>query len=327
MYILVTGAAGYIGSVVSEELIKEGNLVIAVDNLTHGHREAVAPEAIFVQADVGNKKAMDRVFRSHQIEAVMHFAATTVIEFSMTDPKQYFQNNVVNGINLLNTMLKHNVRKMVFSSTAAVYGEPEAMHVSENDSEIPMNAYGESKLIFERILHWYEYAYGLRFVALRYFNVAGASERYGEDHTPTTALFPNILKVALNQKDYLPIFGTDYPTKDGSGIRDYIHILDLARAHLLVLKHIDGISGKVYNLGNGEGYSVVEVIEKAREITGAKIPAVAHPRRPGEPAVLVASSKLINSELGWQPQYPRLETMLESAWEWQMKHPHGYDGK
>ncbi len=325
MHVLVTGAAGYVGSIVTEELVKQGYSVIALDNLQQGHRKAVAPEAVFIQADLGNLEELDSAFRRHQIEAVMHLAAESIVEYSTTDPKRFFQNNVIYGANLLDTMLKYGVDKLVFSSSAAVYGEPRKVPIEESAPTRPVNAYGESKLMFERILYWYGNAYGLKFISLRYFNAAGASERFGENHDPETHLVANVLKVALGQKDYVPIFGTDYPTKDGSCIRDYVHVLDIAKAHVLVLRQLEGnIVNKAYNLGNGEGYSVLEVVETARKVTGTQIKAVIHPRRAGDPALLVASSKLAKSELGWQPEHPDVESMVESAWQWQRRHPYGY---
>jgi UDP-glucose 4-epimerase len=324
MNILVTGAAGYIGSIITEELVKEGNRVIALDNLKQGHREAVDSEAIFVQADLGDSAALDEVFRRYNIEAVMHLAAESIVSYSMTDPKRFFQENVTHGINLLNAMLNHDAGQLIFSSTAAVYGEPKVTPIEENHPLTPLNAYGESKLMFERILYWHGQAYGLKSISLRYFNAAGASERNGEDHDPETHLIPKVLKVALGQEDYVTIFGTDYDTRDGSCIRDYIHLLDIATAHLLALKHLDIPGSKAYNLGNGEGYSVIEVIETAKKVTGAEIPSRASPRRPGDPATLVASSSLAKSELGWQPKHPEMKAIIESAWRWQKKHPYGY---
>ena len=242
----------------------------------------------------------------------------------MTDPKRFFQDNVIYGINLLDAMLKHNISRLIFSSTAAVYGEPKTTPIEEDHPLMPVNAYGESKLMFERILYWYGQAYGLKSISLRYFNAAGASEQYGYDHHPPTLLIPIVLKVALGQADYVHIFGTDYDTRDGSCIRDYIHVLDIATAHLLALKHLDSPGSKAYNLGSGEGYSVIEVVETARKVAGAEIPSQVSARRPGDPATLVASSRLAKSELGWQPKYPELEAIIESAWRWQEKHPHGY---
>ena len=328
MNILVTGAAGYIGSIITEKLIQEGSSVIALDNLTQGHREAIDPEAMFIRAELADSKKLEQVFRRYQISSVMHLAAESLVEDSMTDPKRYFQNNVICSVSLLDTMLKYGVHKIVFSSSAAVYGKPKKVPIEESDTTIPVNAYGESKLMFERILHWYGRAYKLKFIALRYFNAAGASERFGEDHNPETHLIPNALKVALGQRDYVPILGTDYPTKDGSCVRDYIHVLDIAKAHLLALKQLENNeNNKAYNLGNGEGYSVFEVISAVRKVTGADIPTVIQSRRQGDPPVLVASSELAKSGLGWHPEYPALESIVESAWQWQKEYPYGYSSQ
>ncbi len=328
MNVLVTGAAGYIGSIVAERLIKEGYFVVALDNLKQGYRDAIDPEAIFVQADLSSLEKLGKVFHCCKIEAVMHLAAESLVEYSITDPKRYFQANVIHGINLLDTMLKYDVCKLVFSSTAAVYGEPNNLPIKESAQPIPVNSYGESKLMFEKILYWYERAYKLKSISLRYFNAAGASEFFGEDHDPETHLIPNIFKVALGQRECIPIFGTDYETRDGSCIRDYIHVLDIAKAHILALKHLGENQGnKMYNLGNGEGYSVLEVVKTASQITGVDIPMVVHPRRSGDPAVLIASSELAKLDLGWQPEYSELGNIIGSAWQWQKKHPKGYESK
>lgn len=324
MNILVTGGAGYVGSIVAEELVKQGYSVVALDNLQQGHKEAVPSGAEFILADVCDAQAVGDVVRRFKIDAVMHMAAETVIEYSITDPKRYFQSNIIGGINLLDTMLKHDVSKFIFSSTAAVYGEPEIIPVEEDQPKVPVNSYGESKLMFERILDWYGKAYGLRHISLRYFNAAGASERLGEDHHPETHLIPNALKAASDKNRPIPIFGTDYPTKDGSCIRDYIHVADIAKAHILALGKLDGLSGRVFNLGNGNGYSVLEVVKAAQKVTRAVLPTKIHPRRPGDPAVLVASSSRAKSELGWRPEFPELETIIESAWRWMRQHPDGY---
>jgi len=328
MNILVTGGAGYIGSVLTEELVRQGHRVIVLDNLKEGHRAAVVSEAIFIQADLSDREPLQDVFRHHRVEAVMHLAADTSVEYSMAEPGRFFWNNVACGINLLECMLMGGVKKLVFSSSAAVYGQPKEVPITEAAPFSPINAYGESKAIFERILHWYGQAYGFRSVSLRYFNVAGASKRFGEDHHPETKLIPNIIKVALGQQEHIPIFGTDYDTQDGTCVRDYIHVLDIARAHILALNCLEGNAGsKAYNLGNGEGHSVIEVIEAARRVTGATIPVKVNPRRPGDPAKLVASSKLAEVEIGWKPEYPELESIIESAWQWQKEHPHGYNGR
>lgn len=324
--ILVTGAAGYIGSVLCEELLENGYRVIALDNLEQGHTQAVPPGATFIKANLAQNEALDRLFRTFPTEAVMHLAAYSLVSESVANPAKYFRNNVANGINLLDAMLARGVKKMVFSSSAAVYGEPASLPVREQEPERPTNPYGESKLMFERILQWYGRAYGLKSVSLRYFNAAGASPRFGEDHHPETHLIPNVMKVALKQEEHLCVYGNDYETGDGSCIRDYIHVVDIARAHILALRALEtGASiSPIYNLGNGEGYSVLQVAKTAGEVTGSDIPIVLQPRRPGDPARLVASPELIRSELGWQPQYPDLKDIVASAWKWHRKHPHGY---
>lgn len=325
MNILVTGAAGYIGSVVTDELIRRGDSVIALDNLEQGHREAINPQALFIQADLADLPGLEGTFHRYEIEAVVHLAANSLVGKSMKEPRQFFQNNIVNGMNLLNVMLKHHVHKIVFSSSAAVYGEPEKIPIEENHATRPINPYGESKLIFERILYWYRQAYGLSSISLRYFNAAGASEERGEGHNPETHLIPNILKVAMGQSDKLPIFGVDYPTSDGSGIRDYIHVIDIARAHILSLKRMEATEGcEAYNLGNGKGYSALEVIEATRKVTGRQIQTIVCQRRTGDPAVLVASSELAKARLEWNPQFPGIESIVKSAWRWQKKHRYGY---
>jgi UDP-glucose 4-epimerase len=326
MNILVTGAAGYIGSIVTEQLVSQGHRVIALDNLQQGHRQAVADEAIFVQADLGDLEALEALCSRYAVEAVMHLAAETVIEHSMTDPARFFRTNVLYGVSLLDTMLRHNVNRFVFSSTAAVYGEPETLPIAEDHPLRPVNAYGESKLMFERVLQWYGQAYGLRSISLRYFNASGASQRYGYDRRPATHLVPIVLNVASGRGDAVSVYGTDYDTRDGTCIRDYIHVLDIAAAHLLALEHLERPGNRAYNLGNGQGYSVLEVIEAARRVTGVDIAFRSCPRRAGDPAALVASSARARSELGWQPKYPDLESMIESAWRWQGNHPQGYRG-
>jgi len=322
---LVTGGAGYIGSIVTEQLITGGHSVIVVDNLKQGHREAIAPEATFIEADLADSRALHTIFDEHEIDAVLHLAADSLVAQSMTNPRETIHNNVGKGINLIDIMLDHGVYKLVFSSTAAVYGNPEQTPIEEQHPTNPINPYGESKLMFERILHWYRGAYGLKFISMRYFNVGGASQRFGEDHCPETHLVPNILKVALGHAAQLPVFGNDYPTQDGSCVRDYIHVIDVARAHILALKHLEGnASHSIYNLGNGSGFSVFEVIEAARKITGAQIPITIQPRRQGDPAVLVADAALAKSELGWEPEFSEIEDIINSAWQWQKRYPHGY---
>lgn len=337
---LVTGGAGYIGSIVAEELLKDGYDVLVLDNLRQGHRGAVPSGAEFASADICDPASLEDVFQRHKFDAVMHMAAETAVEFSITDPQRYFQNNIVGGLNLLEAMRKYRVRKLVFSSSASVYGEPESTPIEEEHPKAPVNAYGETKLMFERILGWYGKAYGLKHLSLRYFNAAGASKLLGEDHRPETHLIPNILKAALLQppisnpqpqgpgtrdSGFVSIFGTDYPTKDGTAIRDYIHVVDIAQAHVLALERLEDLSGRAYNLGNGEGYSVLEVIETAKKVTRVDIPTRVCTRRPGDPAVLVASSNLAKTEMGWKPQFPELGSIIGSAWIWMRKHINGYN--
>jgi UDP-glucose 4-epimerase len=322
--VLVTGGAGYVGSIVTEELVKRGHSVVVLDNLQQGHEQAVSRGVKLVVADIRQNKALDAIFRQSRVDAVMHMAAETLVEYSMTDPKRYFQNNIAASMNLLDTMLKFDVHKFIFSSSAAVYGEPQSVPIEEDHRKRPLNAYGESKLMFERILEWYGRAYGLRHISLRYFNAAGASENLGEDHRPETHLIPNVLQRALDESSPVAIFGTDYPTKDGSCIRDYIHVIDIAQAHLLALGKVEELSGRAYNLGNGAGFSVLETVAAAKRITKKDIPTRISPRRAGDPAVLVASSERAKAELGWQPHFADLDAIIESAWQWLKKHPKGY---
>lgn len=323
MRMLVTGGAGYIGSVATEELIKAGYDVVVYDNLTQGHRQAVHPQAVFVEADLADRGALNSVFAEHDIQAVMHFAAHSVVSFSMRDPLRFIRENVGHAINLLEAMAAHDVKRFILSSTANVYGDPERIPIREEDGLAPGSPYGESKLMIERILHWCEVRYGLRYASLRYFNAAGASEAYGEHHHPETHLIPLLLKVALGQREHLDIYGSDYPTRDGTCVRDYIHLIDLAQAHILALEALDEGS-RIYNLGNGEGFTVQEVVATAREVTGHPIPARIAPRRSGDPATLVASSEKIRRELGWEARSPDLREIIESAWRWQQAHPEGY---
>ena len=324
MNILVTGGAGYIGSIVVEELIKAGERVIVYDNLSQGHRDAVDPQATFIKGDLADVVRLEAVFQQHHIEAVMHFASSTLVAESVTNPLLYFRNNVACGLNLFEVMLRHGVKRFILSSTANLFAEPERMPIDEEERIVPGSPYGESKFILERMLYWLDKSNGLRYAALRYFNAAGASLNYGEDHNPETHLIPLVLKVALGQREHIEIYGTDYPTPDGTGVRDYIHVIDLAQAHILALQALDEGS-RVYNLGNGRGFSVREVIETARQVTGHPIPAIEGPRRPGDPAVLIASSTKISRQLGWQPRYPDLRAIISSAWDWHRKHPHGYE--
>ena len=326
MNILVTGGAGYIGSVVVEELVKAGERVIVYDNLSQGHRDAVDPQATFIKGDLADVVRLEAVFQQHHIEAVMHFASSTLVAESVANPLLYFRNNVACGLNLFEAMLRHGVKKFILSSTANLFAEPERMPIDEEEGIVPGSPYGESKFILERMLHWLDKSHDLRYAALRYFNAAGASTDHGEDHDPETHLIPLVLKVALGQREHIEIYGTDYPTPDGTCVRDYIHVIDLAQAHILALQALEEGS-RVYNLGNGRGFSVREVIETARQVTDHPIPAIEGPRRPGDPAVLIASSTKISHQLGWQPHYPDLRAIISSAWAWHRKHPHGYENR
>lgn len=321
MNVLVTGGAGYIGSVCVEELLKAGHRVVVLDNLTEGHRSAVSESAHFVQGNLGDESLVTGLVKEHAIAAVIHFAANALVGESMQDPGKYFLNNVGNGTRLLDAAVRCGVRKFVFSSTCATYGPPERVPITEDLPQRPINPYGESKLMFERILQWYQTVYGLEFVAFRYFNAAGASARFGEHHRVESHLIPNVLKVALGQAKQCEIYGTDYPTPDGTCIRDYIHLIDLAQAHMLALA--PGKSG-FFNLGNGEGYSVREVIQMCEKVSGVTIPAIEKDRRPGDPPRLVAAAQKAKTELGWNPQHPKLEDIVTSAWRWHQKNPHGY---
>jgi UDP-glucose 4-epimerase len=319
--ILVTGGAGYIGSICVEELLNRGFEVSVFDNLSEGHAKAIDPRADFYQGDLADRSVLRHAFGQAQPQAVMHFAANALVGESMTNPSKYFRNNVSSGINLLDMAAEFGVKKFVFSSTCATFGVPERMPIDESLPQRPINPYGESKLMFETILRWYEKLHGLSFTALRYFNAAGASGQFGEDHRIETHLIPNILKVALGQKDHVEIYGTDYETPDGTCIRDYIHILDLAQAHILAL---DCPKSDFYNLGTGGGTSVREVIETCQQITGRDIKALEKPRRAGDPPRLIAASEKIRAELGWEPRFQNIRPIVESAWAWHVKHPHGY---
>jgi len=327
MGILVTGAAGYIGSVVTEQLVEQGHQVIALDNLRNGHRAAVHPAAAFAQLDLLDADALTAFLRENPVDAVVHLAAEALIDVSMRDPGLFFRVNVVGGLNLLDAMIAAGVKRMVFSSTAAVYGEPENIPITEEARHLPVNPYGESKLAFEQILAWYRTAHDLKYVTLRYFNACGATERFGECHVPETHIIPILFEVALGQREQFNLYGTDYDTPDGTCIRDYIHVWDIANAHVLALGQLDRLGARVFNMGNGAGYSNSQVVETVRRVTGKNIPVVPSSRRPGDPARLVASSEHIRSELGWTPRYPDLTTMVETAWRWRQKHPRGYETK
>ncbi|MDX6710699.1 MAG: UDP-glucose 4-epimerase [Blastocatellia bacterium] len=324
MKVLVTGGAGYIGSVVTEELIKDGHDAIVYDSLYKGHRKAVDPAAKFVHGDLADIDTLKRTLQDNKVDAVIHMAADSLVGESVVNPAKYYQNNLVASLGLLGAMQQSGVKRIVFSSTAATYGEPAKQPIEETDPTNPTNPYGETKLAFEHALRWYEQPYGIRYASLRYFNAAGASERCGEWHNPESHLIPIVLQVANGTRDLVEIYGDDYPTRDRTCVRDYIHVIDLARAHVLALGALDKGS-RIYNLGcGGDGYSVKEVIESARAVTGRKIPVKVAPRRAGDPAVLIASSDRIKSELGWQPENQDLRLIIQSAWDWLLRHPNGY---
>ena len=321
MNVFVTGGAGYIGSVCVEELLNAGHRVTVFDNLCEGHRPAVDPRAAFHQGCLSDLTTIRQALESAGAEAVIHFAAHALVGESMTDPGKYFRNNVANGLHLLEAAQAVGVKKFVFSSTCATYGPPERVPMTEDLPQRPINPYGESKLMFEKMLQWYHQIHGLQFVAFRYFNAAGASPRFGEHHRVETHLIPNVLKVALGQAAQCEIYGTDYPTPDGTCIRDYIHVVDLASAHILALA--PGRPG-FFNLGNGDGYSVRQVIQTCEQVTGRAIPVVEKPRRPGAPPRLVAAAEKARQVLGWKPRFPKLEEIVTTAWAWHQAHPCGY---
>ena len=321
MNVFVTGGAGYIGSVCTEELLNAGHTVTVFDNLTEGHRSAVDSRAKFVEGCLRDSALVKQALKDAKADAILHFAASALVGESMTDPKKYFHNNLVNALKLADAAVECGVKKFVFSSTCATYGPPDKVPMTEDLPQRPINPYGEAKLMFEKVLIWYSQIYKLEFIAFRYFNAAGASEKFGEHHRIETHLIPNVLAVALGQKSHVEIYGTDYPTPDGTCIRDYIHIKDLAQAHILGLQ--PGKTG-FFNLGNGDGYSVKQVIEMCEKITGKKIPAIEKPRRAGDPPRLVAAANKAFNELDWKPQYPKIEDIVATAWAWHVKHPNGY---
>ena len=324
--VLVTGGAGYIGSVVVAQLLAQGWEVIVLDNLCHGSRKAVPSGAKLIIADSADRATLDRILKEQRIDAVMHFAAFIEAGESMRVPEKYFRNNAANTLTMLEAMLAHNVPRFVFSSTAALYGTPERTPIEEGDPLHPTNAYGASKLLVEQMLDWFNRIHGFRYASLRYFNAAGAAGEQGEDHHPESHLIPLTLQVALGKREHIEIYGTDYPTPDGTCVRDYIHVSDLASAHLLVLEALRQKDKLIYNLGNGRGFSVREVVETVRRVTGHSIPAREAARRSGDPAVLVASSERIKRDLRWQPEFPDLEQIVRSAWDWRRAHPTGYAG-
>jgi UDP-glucose 4-epimerase len=325
MNVLVTGGAGYIGSVVVEELIRQGDQVTVFDNLSQGHRTAVHRQAQFILGDLADAHAIRELFAGHSFDAVMHFASHTLVGESMREPLKYLGDNVSNGLNLLGAMVERRVHRFILSSTANLFDQPQQIPITEEERIVPGSPYGESKFLLERILTWLDRIQGLHYAALRYFNAAGATAERGEDHHPETHLIPIVLQVALGQRDHIEVYGNDYPTRDGTCVRDYIHVLDLAQAHILALRALDQGS-RTYNLGNGQGYTVREVIETARQVTGHPLPAVDGPRRPGDPPALVAGSGQIRQELGWQPCHPALHDIVQSAWDWHRAHPNGYEG-
>lgn len=324
MNILVTGGAGYIGSITVEALLARGHKVVVLDNLITGHREAVHPDAAFVLADITDRDMVGYALEEHGVEAVMHFAASSLVGESMNDPMKYFENNTMGSLSLLKTMLEHGVKKFVLSSTAALFGTPETLPIPETATIQPGSVYGESKHLIERMLFWLKETAGLGYVTLRYFNAAGASERFGEDHAPETHLIPLVLNVAQGKREGIGIYGNDYDTPDGTCIRDYIHVRDLADAHILAIEALQAGESRMYNLGNGKGFSVQEVIDVCREVTGHPIPTEILPRRAGDPAALVADSRLIMTTLGWRPRHPQLRDIVTSAWAWHQAHPEGY---
>lgn len=327
MTVLVLGGAGYIGSHAVDRLLTKGYDVAVYDNLVTGHRGAVNPKARFYYGDVRNTEQLEQVFTAEDITSVVHFAAFSIVPESMKDPLKYFDNNTAGLVTLLEVMNRHNVKQIVFSSTAATYGEPKSIPVKESDPQVPTNPYGESKLAMEKIMHWADVAYGIKFVALRYFNVAGAKAdgSIGEDHHPETHLIPIILQVAAGERDELKIFGADYPTPDGTNVRDYVHVVDLADAHILALEYLaKGNDSNAFNLGSATGFSNKEILEAARAATGKPIPAQMAPRRPGDPATLVAASQRARDILGWHPQYDDVTEIIRTAWNWKQTHPQGY---
>ena len=324
MNVLVTGAAGYIGSICSEFLVSSGIHVIALDNLSEGHRSAVPPQAIFYRADFGDPAALDEIFQRHRVDAVMHFAGEALVEKSMKDPSPFYVTNVARGIILLDAMLRHRIPSLIFSSTCAVYGEPHIVPIPEDHPKSPVNPYGKSKLVFEDVLADYRKYAGLNYVSLRYFNVAGASRERGEGRRTETHLIPRVLQAIQDGAPHVEVFGDDYPTPDGTCIRDYVHVLDIAEAHFRALQDIGRVTGGAFNVGTGAGHSINEVIDAVRQVTRSKISEKVFPRRPGDPAVLIASGEKMRRELSWQPRHSSLPEIITSAWTWKQSRPNGY---
>jgi len=323
MKLLVTGGAGYIGSVVAELAVGAGHDVVVVDDLRAGNRQAVPEQCAFVQGSIGDPEVLAQVFAQGPFDAVLHLAAEAAIEASVTDPGLYFRANLVDGLTLIDVMRTQGVQRLVFSSTAATYGEPQKVPIDETHPQRPINAYGESKLMFENCLRWYHRAYGLRTVAFRYFNAAGATEERGEARDHETHLLPLVLDAVAGRRGPLKVFGTDYPTEDGTCVRDYVHVVDIAKAHLLALRKIDELELEFLNLGSEQGYSVRQVIDAVERTLGRPVPRGPAPRRPGDPAVLVASADRTRRLLEWEPQY-QLDAIVETAWRWRVSHPNGY---
>ena len=324
MNVLVTGGAGYIGSVCAEQLVKQQHRVVSYDNLSAGHRAAVVAGAVFVHGDLADRAKLGRVCRKYRIEAAMHFAASARVDESVRNPALFYRNNVGASLVLLDVLVENKITKLVFSSSAAVYGEPQAVPIPEDHPTAPINPYGETKLVLERTLAWYRRAYGLEFVSLRYFNAAGATKLLGEDHRPETHLIPRLLGAVGDASVEFAIYGDDYPTADGTCVRDFVHVVDIAQAHILALRKLSKLRCVIYNVGLGKGYSIREVVDSVERLTGRKVKVKIGPRRIGDPASLVASSDRLRSELGWKPRYSDLATIVTSAWEWKRRHPKGY---
>lgn len=325
MKVLVTGGAGYIGSIVSAELLKAGHEVVVIDNLYQGHREAVPAGAAFFEGDLCDASAVKRLFAEHRnFDGIMHFASYTLVGESMQKPLKYLRDNLVACGNLLEEAVQHNVSRFILSSTANLFDDPERIPIEPDERIVPGSPYGEGKFFLERMLYWFERIYGLKYACLRYFNASGDTPDRGEHHDPELHIIPIVLEVALGKRQKLTIFGNDYPTKDGTCIRDYVHVVDLAQAHILALENLDRLGSRKYNLGNGNGFSILELIQTAEKVSGRKITYEFGPRRAGDPATLIASSEKIKQELGWQPQYTTLESILQTAWEWHSRYPDGY---
>jgi UDP-glucose 4-epimerase len=324
MNILVTGAAGYVGSVCAAELLKQGHSIVAYDNLSAGHRQAVVEHVQFVKGDIADREKLKRVCKKHQIQAVMHFAASALVEESVRNPHLYYRNNVSGTLSLLAVLAELKIRRLIFSSSAAVYGEPKSVPIREDHPVCPVNPYGETKLVIERALAWYHAAYGINSAALRYFNAAGATQDLGEDHSPETHLLPRLLAAAARANASFEIYGNDYPTSDGTCIRDFVHVLDIAQAHILALHSLSKLGLRIYNVGHGRGYSIRAVVKAVEEIAGRKVDVRVGGRRAGDPAVLVASARKLRRELKWEPRHSDLRNIIRSAWAWMQMYPEGY---